>query len=76
MKINLQKTAAACGIFASGLIAGYTASRLALPLRKRIESLKGSSEKFTDIKIAPIIPDLDLDSGKSMDNLGLDLALE
>ena len=74
MKINLQKTATFCGIFASGLIAGYTASRAARPLKKRLESLKGSTEKLSDIKIAPIIPDLD--SGKPMDSLGLDLALE
>lgn len=74
MKINLQKTAAACGIFASGLIAGYTASRFAQPLKQRYKSLKVSSEKLSDIKIAPIIPDLD--SGTPMENLGLDLALE
>lgn len=73
MKLKLNKTATACGLFASGLIAGYTASRMAGPLREHLLSVKESAESMTGYKITPTIPEFD--STDPMDDLGLDLAM-
>lgn len=73
MKLNVQKTATAFSLFASGLIAGYTASRLANPLKRRIMPVNRLNMSLSDIKITPNIPDFDNET--SLDNLGLDLAM-
>lgn len=75
MKLNLQKVATACGFFASGLIAGYTASRLANPLKKHFTTvnLHMPDLSFSDIKITPTIPEFGTET--SIDDLGLDLAM-
>lgn len=73
MKTKLNKTATACGLFASGLIAGYTASRLSGPLKEHIASFKESSENISRYKITPTIPEFDATT--PMEDLGLDLAM-
>lgn len=73
MKLKLNKTARACGLFASGLIAGYTASRMAGPLKKHFISVKQSAETMSGYKITPTIPEFD--STVPLDDLGLDLAM-
>lgn len=73
MKTKLNKTATACGLFASGLIAGYTASRLSGPLKEHLASFKESSENISRYKITPTIPKFDATT--PMDDLGLDLAI-
>ncbi|WP_340106759.1 hypothetical protein [Rhodohalobacter sp. 8-1] len=73
MKLNIQKTATACGLFASGLIAGYTASRLANPFKKHLMAVNLPDVSLLDIRITPTIPKFDTDT--SMDDLGLDLAM-
>jgi hypothetical protein len=73
MKLNLPKTATACGLFASGLITGYTVSRMSGPLKKHIPTVLGSAAYLTDFKITPTIPELDTDT--TLDDLGLDLAM-
>ncbi len=73
MKLNLQKTVTACGLFASGLIAGYTASRLTDPLKRHLISVKRLDLSLPDFKITPTIPEFDTET--SLDDLGLDLAM-
>jgi len=73
MKLRINKKATACGLFASGLIAGYTASRMAGPLKKHLASVKQSAESLNGYKIAPTIPEFD--STGPLDDLGLDLAM-
>lgn len=73
MKPNIQKAASAFGFFASGLIAGYTASRLANPFKKHLKALNIPDISLSDIKITPTIPEFDTET--SLDDLGLDLAM-
>ena len=73
MKLNINKKATACGLFASGVIAGYTVSRMAGPLKKHLLSFKDSAESLNGYKIAPTIPEFD--STGPLDDLGLDLAM-
>ena len=74
MKLNLQKTGKACGLFASGLIAGYTVSRMARPLKKQILIVRSSAKSLPDFKITPTIPEFDNETSM-LDDLGLDLAM-
>jgi len=73
MKLKVNKAATACGLFASGLIAGYTASRVAGPLKEHLSSVKQSAESLSGYKITPTIPEFD--STAPIDDLGLDLAM-
>lgn len=73
MKLNLQKTATACGLFASGLLAGYTASKFANPLKRRFMFANRPDLSLPNIKITPTIPEFDTET--SLDDLGLDLAM-
>lgn len=73
MKLKCHKTATACGLFASGLIAGYTASRVAGPLKEHLSSVKQSAGSLSGYKITPTIPEFD--GTDPMDDLGLDLAM-
>jgi hypothetical protein len=73
MKLNLQKTATACGLFASGVIAGYTVSCMSHPLKKHLPVVRGYATSLADFKIMPIIPEFDTDT--PLDDLGLDLAM-
>ena len=73
MKLTFNKAATACGLFASGLIAGYTASRMSGPLKDRLAMVKESTQSFRSYKITPTIPEFD--NTDPLDNLGLDLAM-
>lgn len=73
MKLNFQKTATACGLFVSGLLAGYTASRFANPLKRRFKTVNRPDLSLSSIKITPTIPEFDTET--SLDDLGLDLAM-
>lgn len=73
MKQKMNKTATAFGLFASGLIAGFTASRMSGPLKEHFTSVKQSADLLSRYKIAPTIPELDITD--PMDDLGLDLAM-
>lgn len=74
MNIKLQKTATACGLFATGLIAGYTASKFSVSAKKHVTSLRDSATFLSEIKIIPTIPDFESDT--SISELELDLAMD
>lgn len=74
MNIKLQKTATACGLFATGLIAGYTASKFSVPAKKHVTSLRDSATFLSEIKIIPTIPDFDTET--SISEFELDLAMD
>lgn len=73
MKLKVNKATTACGLFASGLIAGYTVSRMAGSLKKHLTSVKRPAEILSGYKITPVIPEFD--STGPLDDLGLDLAM-
>ena len=74
MKLRLNNVATACGLFASGLIAGYTVTRIAGPLKEHLASAKRPSELLSGYKITPTIPEFD--STEPLNDLGLNLALD
>lgn len=74
MKITISKTAAAFGLFTSGLVAGYTVSRICPPLNDQITLLRNTAKHLFNIKIIPAIPELDAET--TFTELDLDLAMD